>query len=156
MLNKGMKGENIMTDQNVFDNYLKDRFGKEVIWYDTKSLHNEKWAKKYQVAIIILSVLTPVFAASALRWLTLISSVSLSVAVGILKYYKFEELWQNYRTTCETLKKEKMLFDTRISPYDKSDDPMKMFITRVESMISKENTTWVQTISKKDKKETKS
>ena len=142
-------------EQSVFDNYLKDRFEKEVNWYDTKSLHNAKWAKIYQVVIIILSVLTPVFAASGLKWQTLISSVLLSIAVGILKYYRFEELWQNYRTTCETIKKEKILFDARISPYDKSDDPMKMFITRVESMISKENTAWVQTVTKKEKKETK-
>lgn len=144
-----------MIDQSVFDNYLKERFEKEVNWYDTKSLHNAKWAKIYQVVIIILSVLTPVLAASDLKWQTLISSVLLSIAVGILKYYRFEELWQNYRTTCETIKKEKILFDTRISPYDKSDDPMKMFITRVESMISKENTAWVQTVTKKDRKETK-
>lgn len=150
-----MKGENIMTDQNAFDNYLKDRFEKEVVWYDTKSLYNAKWAKRYQVFVIIFSVLTPVFAASGFRWLTLISSVLLSITVGILKYYKFEELWQNYRTACETLRKEKVLFDARISPYDKSDDPMKMFITRVESMISRENTSWIQTISKKEKKENK-
>jgi len=149
-----MKGGTMM-EQSVFDNYLKDRFEKEVNWYDTKSLHNAKWAKIYQVVIIILSVLTPVFAASGLKWQTLISSVLLSIAVGILKYYRFEELWQNYRTTCETIKKEKILFDARISPYDKSDDPMKMFITRVESMISKENTAWVQTVTKKEKKETK-
>ncbi len=142
-------------DQSVFDNYLKDRFEKEIKWYDAKSLHNENWAKIYQVVIIIFSVLTPVFAASDLKWPTLVSSVLLSVGVGILKYYRFEELWQNYRTTCETIKKEKILFDTRISPYDKSDDPMKMFIARVESMISKENTAWVQTVTKKDKKETK-
>lgn len=79
-------------EQSVFDNYLKDRFEKEVNWYDAKSFHNAKWAKIYQVVIIILSVLTPVFAASGFKWPTLISSVLLSVAVGILKYYRFEEL----------------------------------------------------------------
>jgi len=144
-----------MVDQSVFDKYLKERFEPEVKWYDTKSMHNQKWAKIYQVAIIILSVTTPVFAASEFKWLTLISSVALSIAVGVLKYCKFEELWQSYRTTCETLKKEKILFDSKISPYDKCDDPMKMFITRVESMISKENTSWCQLIAKKEKKEDK-
>jgi hypothetical protein len=144
-----------MAEQNVLDKYLNDRYDKELNWYDAKSIHNQKWAKRYQVTIIILSVLTPVFAASGLKWPTLISSISLSVAVGILKYCKFEELWQSYRTTCETLKKEKVLFESKISPYDKSDAPVKMFIIRAESMISKENTAWIQMVSQKDEKEDK-
>lgn len=143
-----------MPEQNI-NKYVKERFAPEVNWYDTKSMHNQKWAKRYQVLIIILSVLTPVFAASNIQWATLASSVLLSITVGILKYYKFEELWQSYRTTCETLKKEKILYESKISPYDKADDLAKMFIERAESMISKENTAWVQIVCKKENEENK-
>ncbi len=134
----------------TIDEYIKERFEPEVVWHDTKSMHNQKWAKSYQVVIILLSVVTPVFAAVNLKWFTLGSSILLSVSVGILKYYKFEKLWQNYRATSETLKKEKVLFDLGMSPYDKSDDPEKMFITRIESMIQKENTAWVQVVLKSE------
>ncbi len=143
-----------MPEQTI-DKYLKERYVPEVAWYDAKSKHNQTWAKRYQVTIIVLSVLTPVFAASNIQWATLTSSVLLSITVGILKYYKFEELWQSYRTTCETLRKEKILYESKISPYDKADDPVKMFILRTESMISKENTAWVQIVCKKDKEENK-
>lgn len=144
-----------MVDQNTFDKFVRDRYEPELAWYDTKSLHNQKWAKIYQVGIIILSAITPVLAALELKWPTITASAFVTIMVGILRYYKFEELWQGYRTTCETLKKEKTLFDAKITPYDKADDAMKMFMTRVDGMISKEHTSWCQLTSTKNKKEDK-
>lgn len=144
-----------MVDQNTFDGYLKDRYEKQIIWYDEKSRHNQWWAMVCQITIIILSAVTPVFAALEFKWPTIIASAMVAALVGILRYCKFEEYWQNYRTTCETLKKEKIIFDSKISPYDKADDPTKLFIERVESMISKENTEWVQLTTKKNKKGSK-
>lgn len=142
-----------MVDQARFDKFLKERFDDQVGWYDRKSMNNQTWAKRYQVTVIILSAITPVFAALQYKWPTIISAAFVSAMVGILKYYKYEEHWHNYRTTCETLKKEKILFDAKLSPYDKADEPMGLFIERAESLISKENTSWVQIVSKKKEKD---
>jgi len=140
-----------MVDQGTFDKYLKERFEDQVGWYDRKSMDNQTWAKRCQVTIIVLSAVTPVLAALQYKWPTIISSAFVAATVGLLKYFKFEQHWHNYRTTCETLKKEKILFDTGLSPYDKADDPKSLFIERSESLISKENTAWVQIVSKKEK-----
>lgn len=144
-----------MVSQATFEKYLKERYEPQVIWYDGKSTHNKKWARGYKVAIIVFSAITPVLAALELKWPTIMSSAFVAAMVGLLQYCKFEEHWQNYRTTCETLKKEKTLFDYKITPYDKDDNPMSLFIERAESLISKEHTGWVQIVSKKDKKENK-
>lgn len=139
-----------------FQTYLKDRYEDQVNWYDKKSMYNQKLAKRFQYAIIILSAITPVFAALQYKWFTISSSSMVAALVGILKYCKFEELWHNYRTTCETMKKEKVMFDQKISIYDSATDLKKLFVERVEALISRENTVWTQTMSKKDKKIKKS
>ncbi|MFH2033048.1 MAG: DUF4231 domain-containing protein [Bacteroidota bacterium] len=140
-----------MSDDVKFEEYLSERYAKEVVWYDTKSQHNQWWAKRYQISIIALSAITPVFAALEWKWITIVSSALAAMLVGVLKYCKYEELWHNYRTTCETLRKEKILFDNKVSPYDTADNPKGLFVERVESMISKENTAWVQVVTKKVK-----
>ena len=40
-----------MVNQKDFDKYIKERYEDQVKWYDKKSMHNQKWAKRYQVLI---------------------------------------------------------------------------------------------------------
>jgi len=141
-----------MVEQAAIDNYVQDRLKPQIKWYDDKSSFNQKWAVSLQVLVIILSAITPVLAAFELQMPTIITSTLVAIMAGLLKFFKFEEHWHNYRTTCETLKKEKIIFDASISPYDKADEPKALFIERCESLISKENTTWVQTVKKKEDK----
>jgi len=56
---------------------------------------------------------------------------------------KHHENWIEYRTTCESLTHEKYLFLTGTEPYD-GEDPFHLFVTRIEGMISTENTSWSQ------------
>ena len=78
-----------------------------------------------------------------------ISSLFVGFGFGILKLCKFEELWHNYRTTCETLKNEKIQYDIKIGIYDKADNPEKTFVERAQTIISKETTIWSSTVKKK-------
>ena len=57
--------------------------------------------------------------------------------------FKYQENWINYRTTCETLRKEIHYYNAGINDYEKSDDPMALFVRRVETFISRENTLWL-------------
>lgn len=50
-----------------------------------------------------------------------------------LKTFKFEENWINYRTTCETLKKEINFFNAGIDEYKDSQDREGLFVKRVEA-----------------------
>ena len=62
--------------------------------------------------------------------------------------------WIEYRTTVAALKKEKFLFVTKTEPYD-SDDAFPILVQRMESLVSKENVTWAQYLTKPDKEKAK-
>lgn len=145
-------------DKEEFEKYLKERYEFEVDWYDRKSIKNKKIAYALRVIIIILSAIVPILAALQFvnrdfTYLTIVIGSIVSIATGLLGYGKFEDLWHNYRTTCETLRKEKYFYNCRCGDYSQAADPERLFVERVESLISKENTQWVSTIKecKKDK-----
>ena len=71
--------------------------------------------------------------------------LAIAVITAVVSLCQFQENWVEYRTTCESLKHEKFLFLTRTGPYN-GDAPFPLLVQRVESMISKENTTWSEYI----------
>ena len=81
--------------------------------------------------------------------LSLITSVLVAILATSLKTFKFEENWVNYRTTCETLKKEIHFFNAGLDEYKDSQDREGLFVRRVEALISRENTLWLTTIEEK-------
>ena len=144
-------------DQKTFDDYLKDRYLPEIAWYDTNSLHNQVWYRTLQSALIVLSASTPVIIALAQKtpsgaWiqrLSLITSVLVAIIATTLKTFKFQENWINYRTTCETLKKEIHFYHAGVDEYADGAGRESTFVKRVESLISRENTLWLTTIKEK-------
>ncbi|HPN32608.1 MAG TPA: DUF4231 domain-containing protein [bacterium] len=133
-----------------YEKYYNERYLKEVNWYDKKSINNKRGYYISQYLIIILASLTPIFALTDLKWLTVISSSIIAIMTGLVKFLKLQEHWINYRTICETLRKEPYLLEAEIGDYNKNENKYKKFVERVEYFISKENTLWLTTIEKKD------
>ena len=75
----------------------------------------------------------------------LVSIISIGVIIGTSssKVFKFQEKWINYRTTCETLKKEWYYYKSGIYEYKESENLEELFVERVENLISRENTYWM-------------
>ena len=150
-------------DRVTFDKYLSDRYFAEISWYDVKSMRNQVWYRTLQWGLIVLSASTPVVIALAQRsnslpWmksLSLITSVLVAILSTSLKAFKFEENWINYRTTCETLKKEIHFFNAGIDEYKDNQDREGLFVKRVEALISRENTLWLTTVEEKEKNKSK-
>ena len=136
-----------------FDEYIKDVYEPQVMWYDKKSIMNKKLTHLFQIPIITMAAITPIFAALEYKALTIIFSACVAAGIGVLKFCKFEDLWHNYRTTCETLKKEMAHYKMQTDVYDSADGPDKLFVERVESIISKENIKWLSAIHEKKIKE---
>lgn len=135
--------------------YFEGRYRDQINWYDTKAQTYKFWSNTLQIAIIVLAAVTPIFAALNNTPITIITSSIVAIASGIMKYMKVEDHWHNYRTICETLKKEKHFYDFKIGEYEQTVDRDKLFVNRVESIISKENTTWLTTIRKKEQTKTR-
>ena len=144
-------------DKSYFEKYIKERYQTEVDWYDTKSTHNKKIYEILQVTIIISTILTPVLIVleltvkHELAYVSLIFAVIVAISASFLRTFKYHDNWINYRSICETLRKEIHLYTAQVDEYSNTKDPEALFIKRVESLISRENTLWVSTYQEEKK-----
>ncbi len=135
------------------EQYLQERVEDQINWYDGKSKSNQNWFKSLRVIEIISAAIIPFFAgySESIPFGTIIIGclgVIIAVCAGLSALYKFQENWLMYRTTCETLRHEKFLFVTKTKPYD-DEEAFNQFVTRIENLISKENTQWARVTKEK-------
>ena len=139
-------------DQNQFAKYISDRYEDQIRWYDRKAAINQKLYRWMQWTLIALAALTPIlveldiepFGANGIRLATITGAIVAILTAG-LKTFGYQENWLNYRTTCETLRKEEHFYAAGLDEYATTDDPEALFVERVESLIARENTMWVST-----------
>lgn len=143
-------------NEEEFKKYLKERYEDQINWYDKKAKWNHKAYQIYQWVIIILASLTPILILVGQewsKWLAAGVAVLVAITAGALKAFKYEENWINYRTTCETLRKEIHYFEAEIRGYENQnnvEDKYSLFVDRVESLISRENTLWITAVEKEE------
>ncbi|MBV9496008.1 MAG: DUF4231 domain-containing protein [Acidobacteria bacterium] len=128
--------------------YLKERVDEQIAWYDGKSRSAQRGFKALRITEIVgaatLPFLTPYSADSFNIRITIgVIGVVLAVGAGLLSLFQMQERWSEYRNTCESLRHEKYMYLTKSEPYD-ADRPFQLFVNRVESLISKENSSWAQ------------
>lgn len=139
--------------------YLKTRVDGQIGWYDRKSQYHQKWYKGLRIVEIVAATSIPLLvgyitdAEPLFRNIVGLLGLAIAVITAVVSLCQFQENWVEYRTTCESLRHEKFLFLTKTEPYN-VDSPFQLLVQRVESMISKENTTWSQYI-RPQKKEAK-
>lgn len=129
-----------------FEKYLEERYQDQVRWYGRKSSLNKCYYHCCQWVAIVISASVPVLVVSMpdpYKWITAGLSIVLAVATTALKTFKLQENWLSYRTIAETLKKEKHYFDAKVAEYANVEDGEQIFVERVETIISMENTLWV-------------
>jgi hypothetical protein len=135
-------------NKDQFDQYLDSRYKKEIEWYDKKAKWNQKTYQIFQWVAIVLSAFTPVLILVDIgptKWIAIAIAAMVAISTAVLKAFKYQENWINYRTTCETLKKEYYFYEAGIQGYENVTDKQALFIERVEALISRENTLWIVT-----------
>jgi NADH:ubiquinone oxidoreductase subunit 4 (subunit M) len=137
------------------EEYLEQRLDDQLDWYDRKSSWNQKWYKRLQLILLVAAATIPFLsgfatevpvAESGVHWVNIaigLLGVIMTAIAAALGLYNFQENWIKYRTTSESLQKEKYKFLTGVSPYD-GDNAFKILVEHVEGLISKENTDWSQ------------
>ena len=137
------------------EEYLKERLDDQLAWYGTKSKYNQNWYKGLRLSEIVSAALIPFLSGMGDKvpygaWFIGALGVLIAIASATSSLSKFHENWIQYRTTVEQLKHEKFLYLARVKPYD-LDDRFSLLVERVESLISKENSYWAQSIKKTQK-----
>ncbi len=131
-------------DSETFKEYLEKRYYDQLKYYEESSGMNQKRYKYFQWVLIVLSALTPVLAAFDWeRIVVVIVSAIVAILTTGLKTFQYQELWTNYRATCEQLKPEIHYYNFSVGPYSVSGiDKESLFITRVEAILDKERQGW--------------
>ncbi len=140
-------------NKEKFDAFVKDRYNKEVAWYDRKAIWNHRAYRICMWSVIFLAAITPiliVISDGIFKWVAVGVAVLVAVLNGALRAFKYHENWIGYRTTCETLRKEIHFYEASIQGYDAVADKEALFVERVESLISREHTLWVTTHEKEE------
>lgn len=132
--------------------YIQQRLEDQIAWYSDKSEWNQARYKWLRLTEICSAAVIPFLSGMGERvpcgtWIigTLGVLIALAAAAGSL--FKFHENWIQYRATAEQLKHEKFLFLTKTRPYD-DQDRFASLVQRIESLISKENSSWAQVTKK--------
>jgi hypothetical protein len=145
------------------DEYLKKRLQEQIDWYDAKSLASQKLFKRLRATEIVAAALIPFLSGIAISnpdfrlvgtVVVGILGMAVTIIAGFLSLGQYQEKWTEYRTTCEALVKEKVLFETGVEPYN-GEDAFPLLVQRVETQVSKENTNWAQYITKPAKEKDK-
>lgn len=130
------------------DEYITSRVDDQIDWYDRKSQRAQCWFKLFRGTEIVAAVAIPLIAGFGEEPFPVTFTVSIlgaiiAVIAAIISLNQFQEIWIEYRTTCESIKHEKFLFLTKAEPYHEKNS-FSLFAHRVESLISKENSEWSQ------------
>ncbi|HAR4689056.1 TPA: DUF4231 domain-containing protein [Staphylococcus aureus] len=143
------------------EDYLSERLEDQIKWYDNKSMSCQKFYNLNKYIQIVSGALIPALTPFSLVFESILLTIILSIlglmiviSQSISHIKKFHENYIHYRTTCEALKHEKYLFLFNVEPYDNEKQPLKLLVTRVESIISNENINW-QTMRQDIKEEEK-
>ncbi|MEK4628075.1 DUF4231 domain-containing protein [Solibacillus sp. FSL R7-0682] len=132
--------------ENLESEYFKKRVEEQIGWYDEKSIHHQKVYKGIKRSQIILTALIPFSAAlvPTFEWiLYIISGIGVLVTVleGFLALGKHHENWIEFRGICETLKREKYMYQGKAGVYSENSE-FNFLVERIETIISKENINW--------------
>jgi Protein of unknown function (DUF4231) len=140
----------------AIDSFLTERYKDQVEWYSSRATTNKRLYVVFQWTVIGFSSIVPALVVGlpeSFKWLTASLSVVVAIGTAAIKTFKYQELWLNYRTISETLKKEHVFYTHSLGDYNGSEEPDRLFIERVETLISRENSLWVISMSDEDRSE---
>ena len=137
------------------DEYIEQRLGDQIKWYDDKSGSSQRMYKRLRGAEFICAALIPVLAAfgdtySCVPIVMGVLGAVVVVLASFLSLGQYQENWVQYRTTCESLRHEKYRFLTKTGAYG-GKNAFSLLVDRVESLISKENSEWSQAVRSTEK-----
>lgn len=135
------------------EEYIKLRLDDQINWYSDKANINKTLNHWTKGLIIVFSATIPLiagleFCLTKKNIILGILGLLISILSGLSGLLKFHEKWTEYRMTSETLKHEKILFQTKTGPYSDDKEPFKLLVTRTENLVSKENSAWSQYINR--------
>ncbi|MEO1257290.1 MAG: DUF4231 domain-containing protein [Bacteroidota bacterium] len=145
-------------------NYLVNRLGDQMIWYDSKSGFFKRVWVRNQTTIIVLSALIPFLVGligmgeGEYEWINTVlkmvvgaAGVSIAILEGLNSLHQSRELFVEYRTASEQLKQEFSYFLGNSGVYAGLDEKASYtkLIANTEIIMAGQNNRWAE-IARKD------
>ena len=135
--------------------YISGRLDESIRWYERSSVANRVGYYGCQGCSIFFAALIPFLSGlnhnannQALTLWTGVLGVVIAVSTAASSVARFHEMWIKHRTTAEALKREKHLYEMKVTPYDKAPDgPDALLVQRIETLLAQENSEWAQTMA---------
>jgi hypothetical protein len=122
------------------------RLEDQIAWYDRKSAHAQRRFKWLKASQLVFAAAIPVVATLDVHGAVVGTLGGLVVVVeGVQQLNQYQQNWQAYRSTCESLKHEKFTFLAGAGPYNGVRKPLPLLADRIEGLISQEHAKWVST-----------
>lgn len=140
--------ENHMSEQ--LPPYIRERLDDQISWYGKKSSYNKLRFRICQLIVIVASAVIPIinlgiplFGSDPFQALgiTAILGGVITIVTALSQMDAYFETWVLYRTTGETLKRERFLYINSAADYSalSGEAKNKLLVERVEAMLSSEN-----------------
>ncbi len=153
-------------------NYLINRLGDQLIWYDKKSSYFKRKWEKYRKIVIILSASIPFLVGLiglnigatpatndaidlVVKILVGAAGVIIAVLEGFNSLMKSQELYIDYRVTAEQLKQEFSYFLGKGGDYAglAGESAFSKLVGNVEVLMANQNNRWAEVTRQKEKAE---
>ena len=122
------------------------RLEDQVLWYDRKSQHAQRWYKWLKLVQVILAISIPILSQidNVGKWLASVAGGLIAIIEAVQHMNQYSALWITYRSTAERLKHEKYLFLSAAGPYRGLAEPERIIALaeRVEEHVSTEHANW--------------
>ena len=132
---------------------IEQRVEEQIAYFNRKSGVCKKW---YYIFTCITAV-GSIFVTALIQLeefgkigATVVSLIVASAA-AINNIMNYASKWRLYRTTAEKLEREQSFFDNEVDCY--KGKPLSLYAKNVEAILSDTNTTWADTVFKKDKEQ---
>ena len=123
------------------------RLDDQIAWYDRKSATAQRRFKFLKGSQLLFAASIPVVATLDVHAAVAGTLGGLIVVLeGMAQLNQYQQNWQAYRSTCESLKHEKYTFLARAGPYAGVRKPIPLLADRIEGLISQEHAKWVSAV----------
>jgi hypothetical protein len=119
-----------------------DRLEDQLAWYERKSGDNQRRYTRLKLLELALAAALPVVAGvRSPVWVTGGLAAAIVLLEGAQHLYQFQERWITYRSTAESLKRERFLYLAKAGPYA-GEDRHRQLAERIEGLVSRELARW--------------
>jgi hypothetical protein len=116
-------------------------------WYGKESRVNKRIFLSIRAFEVVVASLIPIISLagtwSAQRYVSAALGASIAILEGLLQLGQYQQNWHRYRTAREALKREQFLYEMSAGPYATSNDKLRLFVERADSVIGGEASKWI-------------